>query len=333
VERHFDHMDDLIGKVLAGEATDAEVKAFEVWISSNTENREYYQQMKTIFEKAATVKEWLHFDADAAWNNLKGKLKKKESKTIPLKPTFWKPLRIAAGVLVVLGAGYVAFQWSKKVPVETIAVAAETAVVRDTLPDGSLAVLNKNSSLTYEYNTKDNKRKVKLQGEAFFEVQHQEEKPFVIETDEVIIEDIGTTFNVMAFPESPTIEVYVETGEVAFYTTENPGLNLKAGETGVYHRQSKSFARLLKTDTNLLAYKTGVFNFHNTDLTTIVHDLNEVYETKLRLANDEMGSCRLNVSFKNEKMEAIAEIIAETLNLAMTINDKEIVLDGTGCGN
>lgn len=327
-----DHIEDLIGKYLAGEASFSEREEVERWVNESEQNRNYFDQLKVIFEKASKVKEWQQFDADVAWLKLKAKLHQ-EARVVPLHKRIWPTLRIAAGILFVLGVGYIAFRVGRTVPIETMAVASDSTVVHDTLPDGSLAVLNKRSSIQYEYNPKEKKRKIKLEGEAFFEVKHQEEKPFIIETDEVIIEDIGTTFNVLAFPESPTIEVFVETGEVAFYTLENPGLNLKAGETGVYHRQSKSFARILKSDTNLLAYKTGVFNFHNTDLLTIVNDLNEVYQKKLRLANNVIGNCRLNVTFKNEKIEDIAAIIAETLNLTMTSDENEIVLDGKGCSD
>lgn len=334
VERRFDDIDDLLGKYLAGEASPPERADVEHWLAADEANRSHYEQLRTIFDQAGKVKTLQSFDAEAAWLKVKQKMQDGgRAKVLPFSKPLWSALRIAAGAVILIGVGYFAYQAGRHAPLETMVLTSDIEVLQDTLPDGSLAVLNKRSAINYEYNPKDKKRKVKLEGEAYFDVTHQEEKPFIIQTDEVIIEDIGTTFNVMAFPDSPTIEVYVETGEVAFYTLENPGLNLKAGELGVYHRTSKSFARILKPDTNLLSYKTGVFNFHGTDLGTIVSDLNEVYETKLRLANPVIANCRLNVTFKHENIEAIAEIIAETLNLRLTKGEKEIVLDGTGCGD
>lgn len=333
MENTFDHIDELIGKYLAEEASAAEKAEVEAWVRISDANRKYFDQVKTLFARAEAVREWQQFDEDAAWNRLKAKLGKPEPKTIIFKPEnktalYW---RVAASLLLVLSVSYFAYRLSLQ-PTETIAITAAEKIVQDTLPDGSTAFLNKGSKVSYAYNPRRKTRSVKLEGEAYFDVKHQEEKPFIIETEEVIIEDIGTTFNVKAYPESPTIEVFVETGEVAFYTKENPGLRLVEGETGIYHKESGSFARLTEPDTNILAYKTRVFNFHNTDLGTIAESLNEVYEVKLRIGNSALESCRVNVSFKGEPIEVIADILAETLGLHVTKTANEIILDGSACG-
>jgi len=324
-------MDELIGKYLAGEASSAEQAEMKAWLEQHEENQKYFDQLKVIFDSAAAIKDWQQFDTDAAWNKLKSKLKEPGAKTTPINRTsglsfYW---RVAAAVTLILTIGYFVYKTSKQ-PVQTLAIKTQESSAQDTLPDGSTAFLNKGSAIAYEYNPKKKIRTVKLNGEAFFEVKHEEEKPFIIESDEVIIEDVGTTFNVKAYPQGKTVEVYVETGEVAFYTKSNPGLQLNAGETGIYDKSSKSFARISQADTNVLAYKTRIFNFHDTDLGTVVESLNEVYETKIQLRG-KLRSCRLNVTFKGEPIESIAEIIAETLNLKMTLSGKEILLEGSGC--
>ncbi|MEQ8363228.1 MAG: FecR domain-containing protein [Cyclobacteriaceae bacterium] len=327
----FNHIDDLLGKYLSGEASEQERAQVEDWIAINDANKAQFDHFKLIFDRARLVKHTQVFDTDKAWLRVKSRMVKPSAKTVQL-PAYWNVLRIAAILIVTAGVSYFAYQWMN-VPDQVIAIVAQKEIVRDTLPDGSLAVLNKSSSIKYTYNTSSNQRKVKLEGEAFFDVKHQEDKPFIIEANEVIIEDIGTTFNVSAFPDSPTIEVYVETGEVAFYTLKDTGLNLVAGETGVYHKANKSFARLLRTDTNRLAYKTGIFSFRNADLETIVNDLNSVYEAQIRLSSEAIKTCRLNVAFKNERLEDIVEIIAETLRLTVTREGEDYVLNGNGCGN
>lgn len=327
----FDHIDDLIGKYLAHEASAPERTHVDEWRAAREENEQYFQHLHLIFERAKTVSQTQAFDADRAWLQVKSKISKSKVKTISLKPN-WSVLRIAAILLISIGAGYFAYQWLN-VPVPVTVIAATQKIVRDSLPDGSFTVLNRNSTIRYAYNKRNDQRKVQLEGEAYFDVKHLEEKPFIIEAGEVIIEDIGTSFNVLAFPESPTIEVYVESGEVAFYTLKDAGLNLVAGETGVYHRNTKSFARIMKTDTNKLAYKTGVFSFRNADLETIVNELNAVYDAKVKLGNETIKGCRLNVTFRNERLQDIVEIIAETLGLGFTKEGEDFILTGNGCGN
>ncbi|GAB1445025.1 MAG: FecR domain-containing protein [Cyclobacteriaceae bacterium] len=327
----FDHIDDLIGKCLSGEASAVERTQVEEWIAISDSNKAHYDHFKLIFDKAKSVNEIQSFDVDAAWLKVKSKMHQPARKQVAFSPYF-KVLKVAAVLLVAIGLGWITYQ-QLNTPDQTITLTSQTEIVRDTLPDGSRTVLNKSSTIKYAYNKRKGQRKVELEGEAFFEVKHAEAEPFIIRTGDVIIEDIGTTFNVLAFPESPTIEVYVESGEVAFYTLNNAGLNLVAGETGVYHKQSKSFARIQTVNANQLAYKTGVFSFRNADLETIVGDLNAVYDTKIRLGNDAIKTCLLNVTFRNERIEDIVEIIAETLKLTLTKEGEVYILNGTGCGD
>jgi transmembrane sensor len=327
VEKEINDIDDLIGKVLANEATLEEQIHVRDWTCLNDANQKYFNQIKAIFDRAAANQVQLQFDADAAWMRVKGELKNhKASKQIALLPA----LRIAAGVIILLSIGVYAYRWFNQ-PVQTFAVIADAAVVSDTLPDGSSAFLNKKSTLTYEYNPRDKKRKVKLKGESFFEVKHEEEKPFIIETEEVLVEDIGTAFNVKAYPESDTVVVIVQSGEVQIYTLKNPGLNLKAGETGIYSKSQKAFSKIVKADTNALAYKSGVFSFNNSDLRSLITKINEVYDAHIVLSKEELAHCHITVSFNNEKLDTVIEIITETLNLTATRKENEILLDGAGC--
>lgn len=331
MKEEFDHIDDLIGKYLAGEATDGERLELENWIAQNERNTAYFNHFRLIFERAKKVTVSQRFDTNKAWEKIKAEIDASKTKTIVSAP-YWNVFRLAALLIVTAGVAYFAYQWFQK-PDEIITLASQNKIVNDTLPDGSLTVLNKNTKLQYAYNSSNNKRKVLLEGEAFFEVNHQEDKPFIIETGGVIIEDIGTTFNVNAFPENPTIEVYVETGQVAFYTLNDTGLNLSAGETGIFDKRSQSFARILKKDTNRLAYKTGIFIFRNADLATIINDLNSVHDKKIRLGNPDLKNCRLNVTFRNERIEDIVEIIAETLKLTLTKEGEDFVFNGESCGD
>jgi transmembrane sensor len=330
VENELNDIDDLIGKVLAAEATPQEQIQLQNWIRESETNKKYFNQIKTIFDRAASNQVQLQFDADAAWGRVKEKLhKEKEGKSRPLFNSGMF-LRIAAGVVLVSVVGFFAYQ-QLNTPTQTFVAVATTSTVQDTLPDGSAAFLNKRSTISYEYNPKEKIRKVKLQGESFFEVKHEEEKPFIIEAEEVLVRDIGTAFNVKAYPNSDTVEVIVESGEVQIYTEKNPGLYLMAGETGIYSKRLREFSKIIKADTNALAYKTGIFSFNNTDLKSLITKINEIYDAHITLASGKLENCRITVSFNNDKLETIVEVIAETLNLTVTRNEKEILLEGIGC--
>lgn len=328
----FDYMDDLIGKVLAGEATPAEMLEVEAWCRADEANQKYFNQLKSIFEKAASAPVQIQFDTDAAWQRMRNKLKL-EAKVVPLKPAGfnWQPLRIAAGVILVVVGGIFAYQWWNA-PTQTLALVSESKTHQDTLPDSSTVFLNKNSSLSYEYNARQKTRTVKLKGEGYFEVKHEEKKPFVIQADDgVFVRDIGTAFNVRSYPNKDTVEVIVQSGEVQFYTLKNPGLNVRAGETGIYSKRAKSFTKIARADTNALAYKTGVFSFHSTDLKSVIDRINEVYDSKIRLSDAQIGNCVLTATFVNEDIETVVDVVAETMGLTIEKRGDEIILTGAGC--
>jgi ferric-dicitrate binding protein FerR (iron transport regulator) len=109
-------------------------------------------------------------------------------------------------------------------------------------------------------------------------------------------------------------------------------MTINAGEAGIYSKRGKFFAKIPKADTNVLAYKTRVFSFHATDLRSVVEQINEVYDSKIKLANEDIARCRLTVTFRNDELDTMIEIITETLGLTAERTDKkEIILNGPGC--
>ncbi len=326
-------MDDLIGKVLAGEATAQEQESVMLWRKQHEDNEKYFSQLKEIFEKASRVAVQVEFDTDAAWSKVKRQINNRDGKVVSIGGSpYFSPLRIAAGIILLVGIGSVLYLLSAP-PIQTLAVATEKTTRQDTLPDGSKAFLNKKTQLEFEYDPRAKTRKVKLKGEAYFAVKHEDEKPFIIEADEILVRDIGTEFNLKAYPDKDTIEIVVTHGEVQFYTQKDPGLNLKAGEKAIYSKRSKEFYRIEKPDTNILAYKTKVFSFNNTDLRSVVSLLNEVYNSKISLASESLYTCRLTANFKEDNPEIIVEVIAETMGLELTKKDDQLILSGKGCEN
>ncbi len=332
MEQEINDIDNLIGKVLAGEATPEEQRLLEVWLQKDKENPHYFHQLKAIFEKAGAHQVQLQFDTDAAWAKVRSKLHTSDDNVRSLwPPVQTKPLlRMAAGVVFILGAGFFAYQWRTLSP-EPLAITADKTTLQHKLPDGTTAFLNRKSTISYSYRPSEKARRVTLKGEAFFEIKHQDEQSFVIEAEDVLVKDIGTSFNVKAFPDSDTVEVAVQTGEVQIYTLSDVGLHLNAGEAGIYNRRLHEFSRLVKADTNVLAYKTGILSFNNTYLKVVIESINEVYDSKIKLDNTALNTCRLTANFHGDSLDTIVEIIAETLKLTVTRKNNEIILHGPGC--
>ncbi|MBL7859099.1 MAG: FecR domain-containing protein [Cyclobacteriaceae bacterium] len=328
---HTTHnIDELIGKYLAGEATETESAHVQTWLQKSEANQQYFNQLKTIFERAATVTEWQHFDEDTAWQKLKSRLANNGGKTIALPPRnassgWW---RIAASIIAVFVFGLLAYRVLYPGQ-KNMQVITSTQTASDTLPEGSKVYLNKETKLAYTYEKQKKVHRVKLEGEAYFSIHHDATKTFVVEAEGVYIRDIGTSFNVKAYPESTTIEVIVEEGEVMFYSENDSGILLRANGKGIYDKVTKKFT-VDRPESNVLAYKTKFFVFSDSDLGTVIAELNRVYDKQIVLP-DPLKKCRLTVTFNNENLDEIVQVIAETFDLTVKASGDKLILEGKGC--
>jgi ferric-dicitrate binding protein FerR (iron transport regulator) len=328
------HIDELIGKYLAGEAARDEVHIVETWANESDGNRKYFDHCKLIFDRSTSVKDLQRFDADAAWAKFKSRMNSTGVRTIggnekkSDRDYYWMA---AASVIVLLGIGFILYRMSAPAVAPQFEVAAGTTTKTDTLPDGSEVFLNKRTELTYTYDNDKKNHVVKLRGEAYFNIQHEENKTFIVDVAGVFIKDIGTAFNVKAYPDSTNIEVIVEEGSVMFYTDTDSGVYLSANGKGIYNKLTKKFS-VDKPGENATSYKTKFFSFSDTDLESVIAALNNVYHKQIVIDRN-LYNCHLTVSFNNENIDEIAAVIAETLGLTVTSSANEIRLEGPGCGN
>ena len=213
-------------------------------------------------------------------------------------------IRIAAAVLIgaiVYTINLLVYQQRK-----TIEFVAEsgTGVTETVLPDGSEIAINESSRLTYPKKFVKTERKVILEGEAFFEVKRDEEKPFRVEANDVLITVLGTSFNVRAIQEEKIVEVWVETGKVM---VTNPGrtesIILINGEKGIYNRELDKLEKIIESEPNTLFWKTKTLIFRKTPLNRVFQTLERVYSVTIKVDNQKILNCRLTGRFKNQSID------------------------------
>jgi ferric-dicitrate binding protein FerR (iron transport regulator) len=319
----MENRDDLIAKVLSGDASKEEIALVEAWKNESAENNEYFELSKKLFSVINDVKIEYNVNTAAAWNKLDERISG-EAKVIPLfKRTTL--MRVAASLLLLVALGFLIKFIINPKEVQSIQYAALNKTVLDTLPDGSKVFINKNSEISYVADK--NVRRVKLKGEAFFEVVHNEKQPFEIVINDVVIKDIGTAFNVKALPGNNTIEVVVESGEVQFYTTTDSGLNLTKGQKAIYNITTKQFVKgVLEPAENVASYRSRIFSFSDTPLGEVIKQINNVYDVNIDLDNEQLANKELSVEFNNEPVDVVISIIAETLDLEIEKRDSSVIL-------
>jgi len=143
---------------------------------------------------------------------------------------FRRIFAVAASVAVLMVATWFFFLRGNKPVGGTSALAArevQNSAAEDmkelTLPDGSLVKLNSFSKLEYDSSFDGDTREVWLSGEAFFDVAHNEAKPFIIHSGRVNVRVLGTAFNVKAYPDQKNVETSLIRGSVEVTVNDEPG--------------------------------------------------------------------------------------------------------------
>jgi ferric-dicitrate binding protein FerR (iron transport regulator) len=335
LNNRYEHIEELIAKFLVGEATIEEIDLVNEWRALSAENEQTFSQYEKIFVGGESLKNLIPVDTDAAWIKLKGKISNGEQagKIIPIRSISSRAyfIRIAAILLIVAGLGMLAFFMTLPSPDNLAVINSNDSIHKLDLPDGSKITLNKKSHLAYSRDHFSKKRLVQLTGEAYFEVVHDEKNPFIVQASDLQIMDVGTAFNVKAKENSGIIIVSVVSGEVKVVTVNHETVNLHAGDEITYNMATREIGPTEKLSSNSNAYADRVFVFENADLSTVMRVLNEVYNVQLSTADSKLNTCRITVSFNNESINDIADVIAETLGLTLEKENNQIIFKGNGC--
>ena len=304
-------IDDLISKYLCGEATPDEAMQLEVWKQNSTENQLYFDNMQQSFLMVSNV-EWSTPDKKTAWQKFNTKSK-------PSPKMGW--MYGLAAVLVVGLLSVVFLMKEDKMPLELIA--NETAITQS-LSDQSEVTLQANSKISYEDGFGTEHRQLKLSGKGKFTVTHNNNLPFIIESNGVFIEDLGTMFSVESVPDSDTVYVVVNEGIVRLYDEHGSEIIIKAGEKAWYIRSQKTIITDLET-------KVLKFDFKDTRLAEVVDLLEKTYEIDVQLSPESIGECKITTQFFDEEVATIITVIAETLGFKYEYQDHHYKISGKPC--
>tara|TARA_R110002096_G_scaffold419079_3_gene623518 strand:- start:1912 stop:2904 length:993 start_codon:yes stop_codon:yes gene_type:complete len=206
------------------------------------------------------------------------------------------------------------------------------------LSDGSIVWLKSDSKLTYPDEFAQNSREVHLEGEAFFDVFRDENRPFIIHTQDLITKVLGTSFNVKDYKKGTDKAVEVLTGSVQVSLNRKSGSQesvvLKSREKINLNKAKSSGAEVLKKDIQVvLPESTKELKFEEASVNEIIEKLNLVHGVKIRVKNQKLNTCRLTADLSFEKLDVCLEIISRALNAKYYQIENQIYIDGKGCLN
>jgi ferric-dicitrate binding protein FerR (iron transport regulator) len=328
-----EYQEQLLLKSLSGTISSEELKTLTVWLNQSEENKKLANDF-TILWKHSSKKDTLqeNFQTKEEWEKLEAAIQKMEmpqGKEIALKRQVpWLKIAASVTLMAVCSALLYVLFFSQ----ETILKESHDSIVEVVLPDGSEVWLNRNSRLTYQDNFNEENRLLKLEGEAFFDVRKDPQKPFVIQTGKAKVEVLGTSFNVEAYAGSAETEIFVVTGLVSFSgLSDSKGITVKPGEAGVLKNKNLSLISQGK-QLNALAWKEKRLIFKKTALSDVVKALEEYFNVDIEVKNKNALRCRFTGSFDKPSLSEIIEALGVSLDLNIVEQrDSVYVVEGNGC--
>ena len=304
MDRHFiSNIDDVfLAKYFAGELSKDQEKEVLAWVAMDVSNRDLFEKSEAVWKKTGSAihdKQVPHRDVEAAWSKLKSRIDKVPQLSLvkdeithniddnKTRTPFW--LKVAAGLALLIGV-YSTTNWllNKSGDNQYYAEAIKEVV----LPDSSVVTLNKGASIEIENGFVGKERRLKLRGEAFFQVKKNESKPFVIKVAKAEVIVLGTSFFVKNLKGSEHVDVSVESGKVRLRKEKSKeGIDLVAGEKGVFNNITQEVKKEVMADPAASFWKNKTLVFKKTTLIKVLEVLKNVYSQEIILRNNELNKC------------------------------------------
>ena len=299
----------------------AEIEEIVTWIEKSPENRKEFNNIKNLW----SYTDFSNYDAG---EKVDSNHKEKDSKVRVIRLELLKYAAIIITSLLVGGALTFVSQhnFSSEIAYnEVIVPFGKSAEV--VLPDKTHVWLSSGSHLEYPSVFNKGSRDIKLTGEALFEVEHNPKQPFHVITPDLIVEVLGTTFNVEAFERSKHVNVTLVEGNVNIQDKEGRVLtNLNPNQRASYNISAKSLD-LKKVNANFYSlWKQGIYSMHNETLGNIALRLERLYDVKFIFDNEEVKEIKFSGAIlKNKPIEQILNVFKYTSDIDYQIvlhNDK-----------
>jgi len=346
METNLSYYNELITKYFLAEATPEEILELEAWVKADPANASHFAGYSKTWRTVENERINAGINLDKEWNSFRSRISASPAVRIDpgtrvpggpsriLHPASFMTSRVfraAAVALILLIPAYFFFRSFSTT--DTMELTAVNGILETTLPDGTAVTLNSGATLTCPKKFDGSFRHVSLKGEAWFEVAHDNAKPFIIAAGNARIRVVGTSFFVNTMNYGNKKEVILSSGVVRVYYQEKPGETtiLFPGDKAEMETNGFAIIKSHNDDVNYLSWKTRHIVFGNTPLNEVAALLTRVYRTSIRLSDDRLSNCRITATFDKQSLESVLNVLKATLDLQVRNTGSGIVLSGQGC--
>lgn len=314
---------ELIIKKLSSNISEEEQKQLFDKLSNDHENNEMFLSIQEY---------WNNFYPKTKPNNIIEKTEKKLDFTYHQPSAINSKLifKLVASVLLILSVGYSSYHFFKpkqKLVLNEYSCAAGE-IKEIVLSDGTKVWLNSKSFLIASEPFIGSIREVKLFGEAYFEVAHKEDQPFIVKTPQLRTKVLGTHFNVVAYPTDEVHEISLHEGGILLRPENNKDTKviLKPGERAYFTAETGKI-RVINTDLGQAAkWRDGILRFYDEDLFSISKKLERKFHKKIFITDSVAGNLKFTAEFDVESLNTILELFKKAHDFEYSEMENGIII-------
>lgn len=339
---------DILIKFLNNNCTEVELDEVLRWAETGA---------LTANGKKLGFDDWKNYREEGKWENnekfttlfdkIQGKIDSRENKTAQNKkltlPLFTKWLTQAAAILLIPVIAFLFYTLSQKKAnnaqyalaavdsLEIIAPIGSRTVVQ--LSDGSEVHLNYGSKIKYPQFFTGDTREIKLEGEGFFEVAHNPDKPFIVKTGKLNVKALGTAFNVLAYSDDDEIETTLVNGKVVIEQNEKDGTTkiigkMEPGQHINYNINTGAVTSTKGSVEKFVAWKNGKLVFEDASINEVAERLSRMFNVDIKVADDITDNI-YTVTFMDEPLFQILDLMTIATPVAYRAMPRKKLSDGT----
>ncbi len=320
-------------------------RMWELWLRSFPQKREEAEKARSILQSIKFKDR--SFDKEeitGIWAKVKSETEPKARKATLTEVHYsrkkaWHFLKVAAVLLPFIIAA-VLFLFFRQNPVENTEITYELIEKYNPkgqkltvfLSDGSKVKLNAESRITYQKPFEGHQRLVKLEGEAFFEVTPDAERPFIVQSGELETRVLGTSFNITAYPELSKISVAVKSGVVSVsnhtdLSKPDGGTHLiNPAEMLTYSKEDEGFKISIYNPDKVLAWSDGVLYFENATMNEFVRKIERWYGIDIIVKRKQPIAKGITGVFKDQSLEDILIGVHEASEFEYEFKDGKLLI-------
>ncbi|MDR0348662.1 MAG: FecR family protein [Tannerella sp.] len=330
MKRIINISDDILIKYCDNQLSEEDKKAVETWVAASPDNRKLIEQMYFTLEVIKRLKVMNNVNTDKAYTRFRLKLRRqKRSLFFPWLSSFQKIAAILFIPLLIL-TGYLYMQRDGDDKLQQVEVNTNSGVISTFyLPDGSKVWLNTSSSLKYINSTDLNERIVELNGEGYFEVVKNTQKPFVVKVGEnYAVEVLGTSFNIAGYADDESIETTLIDGAVKLnMLSENNktiSYNLKPNQKAEYHKEGKAITISNVNSEADIDWTNGAIIFRQEPMDKVLKKLSRHYNVCFDVQDQDIYHALITATFSDEQLPQIMEYLKIASGIEYKILASEI---------